>query len=141
MYRVVIDPGVLVSALLTSRGAPAALYTRWQLGHFEIIVSPLLLAELADVLVRPRFRTYVSIEEVEAYVAVLKREAMPMEDLKIVRRLTRDPGDDYLVSLARASGAQYLISGDRDLTDLTDHEPPVLTPRRFLELLELETEA
>jgi len=42
-----------------------------------------------------------------------------------------DPGDDYLVVLARASGAQTLVSGDRHLYDLVDPVPPVLLPRAF----------
>ncbi len=50
--------------------------------------------------------------------------------------LTADPDDDYLVALARAAGADYLVSGDRHLLELTDPEPPVLTPREFLALLE-----
>jgi predicted nucleic acid-binding protein len=47
-----------------------------------------------------------------------------------------DPDDDYLIALARVAGADYLISGDRHLLDLTDPDPPVLTPRQFLDLLE-----
>jgi len=49
--------------------------------------------------------------------------------------LTPDPGDDYLVSLAQATGADYLVSGDAHLTGLDDARPPVLTARQFEELL------
>ena len=48
--------------------------------------------------------------------------------------VTPDPGDDYFASLARAAGADYLVSGDAQLTGLEDAEPPVLTPRAFDEL-------
>jgi len=38
-----------------------------------------------------------------------------------------DPDDDYLIALARVSGADYLVSGDRHLLDLEKADPPVLT--------------
>jgi len=47
--------------------------------------------------------------------------------------LTPDPGDDYLVALAQKADAQYIVSGDAHLTQLTDPNPPVLTPHEFLE--------
>lgn len=47
--------------------------------------------------------------------------------------LTPDPGDDYLVTLAQKADAQYIVSGDAHLTQLTDPSPPVLTPRELLE--------
>jgi uncharacterized protein len=47
--------------------------------------------------------------------------------------LTTDPGDDYLVALAREADAQCIVSGDAHLTQLVDPSPPVLTPRAFLE--------
>lgn len=49
--------------------------------------------------------------------------------------LSPDPDDDYLVSLARAAAADYLVSGDSDLIGLVDAKPPVLTPRQFLDRL------
>jgi predicted nucleic acid-binding protein len=50
--------------------------------------------------------------------------------------VTRDPGDDYLVALAVGAGADVLVSGDRDLTDVQVAGVSVLTPRAFLERLE-----
>jgi predicted nucleic acid-binding protein len=46
---------------------------------------------------------------------------------------TPDPDDDYLVGLAKASGSDFLVSGDPHLTELDDPQPPVLTPRSFLD--------
>jgi hypothetical protein len=39
-------------------------------------------------------------------------------------------------SRSRAAQADYLVSGDRHLLDLTDPDPPVLTPQQFLELID-----
>lgn len=56
MLRVVIDPGVLVSAHISGQGAPAELIRRWIEGQIDILVSPLLLEELDGVLHRPKLR-------------------------------------------------------------------------------------
>ncbi len=135
MFRAVLDPGVLIAALLSPKGTPAQIVRRWVAGDFELVVSPLLLDELQRVLKRDKFRRYLSLEEAEEYVALFQRFALVAPDPPPEPGLTPDPGDDYLVSLARAAGAQFLVSGDAHLTGLDDPRPPVLTPRDFLTLL------
>jgi predicted nucleic acid-binding protein len=49
--------------------------------------------------------------------------------------MSPDSGDDYLIALARTSGADVIVSGDSHLTQLVDPTPPVLTPRQFIEQL------
>lgn len=44
----------------------------------------------------------------------------------------RDPDDSYLVTLVRSAKADYLVSGDGDLTSLKSPRPPVITPADFL---------
>lgn len=136
MIRAVLDPGVLVAALISGRGAPAELLRRWLAGIFEIIVSPGLLDELADVLMRPKFRRYVTEREARDYVLLLRRGCVVMEDPPHEPGLTPDPGDDYLVALARAASAEVLVSGDPHLTRLRDPRPVVMTPRAFLERID-----
>lgn len=130
-----LDPGVLVSGLLSGQGAPRSLLWLWLEGSFELIVCPHLLAELELVLLRAKFRPYVTEHEVRAYVAVLRRLGSVEPDPKLTDRLTPDPGDDYLVALACAAQAHFLVSGDSHLTELKQAEPPVLTPRAFLQRL------
>jgi putative PIN family toxin of toxin-antitoxin system len=134
-YRVVLDPGVLIAALLSPRGAPAELLRRWLAGDYELVVSPQLLAELERVLLRPKFRQYCTTEEAQAYVAWLRHFATLTQDPPLEAGLTPDPGDDYLVSLARSAQADCLVSGDPHLTALPSPQPPVLNPRAFLDRL------
>jgi hypothetical protein len=49
--------------------------------------------------------------------------------------LSPDPDDDYLIALARIAEADYLVSGDRHLTAISDPIAPVLTPREFRDRL------
>jgi uncharacterized protein len=135
VLRVVVDPGVLVSAALSPRAAPAALLRAWREGAVELVVSPWLLQELDDTLRREKFRRYLSEEDAGAYVGQLHRNAVIRSDPDVPTGATPDPGDDYLVGLARAANADFLVSGDRHLTELSDPDPPVLTPRAFVEHL------
>lgn len=140
MLRAVLDPGVLVSAALSPRAAPAALVRAWRQGAFELVVSPLLLEELAGTLRRQKFRRYLSEDDAAAYLEQLRRNAVVLSDPEIPEGATPDPGDDYLVGLARAASADVLVSGDRHLTGLSDPQPPVLVPRAFLDRVHAERE-
>lgn len=135
MLRVVVDPGVLIAALLSREGAPAKLLLSWRAGDFDLVLSPKLLAELGRVLARPKFRRYLTEEDAEQYVDLFRRGGTLAKDPPLSGGLTSDPGDDYLVALARASGATALISGDRHLTGLPNPEPPVWTARELVEHL------
>jgi len=44
--RIVLDCNVFVSALLSPRGSPAQILDQWADGDFDVVISPLLLAEL-----------------------------------------------------------------------------------------------
>lgn len=119
MIRTVVDPNVFISAQISSSGPPARIARAADGGIFELVVSELLLSELHDVLMRPRFRRYMTEGEIE-------------------RAVPDDPKDDYLVALTHASNADYLVSGDPHLTGAKS-EIAVLTPREFSELLERES--
>jgi putative PIN family toxin of toxin-antitoxin system len=141
--RVVVDPNVLVSSRISSLGHPARIARAADEGRFELIVSERLLSELRDVLMRERFRRYATVEEVEDLLAGLReRGVLFEEDAEVERVVPDDPKDDYLVALARASGAARIVSGDPHLTNLEGKDTPeVMTPREFWELLEREPDA
>jgi putative PIN family toxin of toxin-antitoxin system len=132
VLRVVLDPGVLVSAILSRGGPLAEALDRWRAGEFDLVVSPKLLGELEEVLLRPKFRASVSEGDARGYVDALAAEAILVVDPANVPALTDDPGDDYLVALARAASADVLVSGDAHLTELVEPPVPVETPRDFV---------
>ncbi len=135
LLRVVIDPGVLVSAPIAPGGAPRRVLQAWRDGKIEMIVSLKLLTELRSVLERDKFRKYLSIREAERYVALIRREADLRADPPEAPRLSADPKDDYLLALGVAASASFVISGDPHLTRIENARPPVMTPARLAELL------
>lgn len=106
---------------------------------FEMIVSDELLFELEIVLLRQKFRRYITIREALEYVMWLSDGASLLPQGS-VSRLSRDPDDDYLLALAQSSGADHLVSGDPDLNSMEVQESGVnvLTPRAFYDILVVE---
>jgi putative PIN family toxin of toxin-antitoxin system len=136
LTRAVLDPNVLVSAFITQRGgSPDRIVRAWREGAFELVVSPQLIAGLTDVLARPKFARQASEGRAEAYVAALAGDAVMIDDPPEPPSASSDPGDDYLIALARAASADAIVSGDSHLTQLVDPAPPILTPRQFIEQL------
>jgi uncharacterized protein len=132
--RAVLDPNVLISALLSPSGVPAQLVSRWLAGDFELVVSERLLAELSRALRYPKLRDRIRRSEAAAFVALLEAAGLVASDVSRPPRRSADPGDDYLLSLAESESA-LLISGDAHLVKLADRLP-VRSPRAFLELLD-----
>ncbi len=138
MTRVVIDPGVVVSAFISpKKAAPALLVDAILDGNLELLVSPALIAELTDVLGRKKFATHAAEGRAAAYIAALRDRATMVEDAAPGPARTADADDDYLIALAQAHGVDAVVSGDRHLLDVASSELPVLTPRELADRLGL----
>jgi putative PIN family toxin of toxin-antitoxin system len=136
VIRAVIDPGVLVSAFIGRPGSVADQIIRaWRTGQVEIVVSPTLVSELADVLARPKFAEAAGGGRALDYAEALRIGATMVEDPAPEGSLTRDPTDDYLVRLTWSSGAEVLVSGDHDLLELDRADLTFLSPRALVDQL------
>ena len=137
--RAVLDPNVIISALLSPTGTPARLLLAWQDGRFELVVSPALLAELERALAYPKLRRYIAADEAERVIAWLARTATVAQnpdDPPAIR--SANPWDDYLLALAATQDA-FLVSGDGHLLDLSGSQP-VRSSAAFLGMLGVNPE-
>lgn len=133
MRRAVLDPNVLISGLISPSGPNARILAGLRTGTFELVTSPQLLDELRGVLLRDKFRRYVTGDEVEEFVGMIRRESQVLEDPPATGpQLSEDPHDEYLIALARSAGVDALVSGDPHLTRLRNLIP-ARTPREFLD--------
>jgi len=132
--RAVLDPNVIVSAVLSRSGTPAMLLGAWLDGAYQLVVSPALLDELERVFGYPKIAKRVSPPEARELLDVLRLHAEFVDDSRGAPAVrSPDPDDDYLICLAEA-GTAVIVSGDTELQSLAD-QIPVCTPAAFLALL------
>lgn len=134
--RAVLDPNVLIAALLSARGTPAGIFRAWLNGAFELVVSPALLAELERALDYPKLRRRIAHQDGEELVELLRRTATFVYDqpTESAAPTSSDPGDDYLLALAIHTRS-VLVTGDNDLLTI-DTTLPIRSPAAFMGLLE-----
>jgi len=109
-------------------------------GRVELATSADLLAEFADASQRPRIQSRVPVAEAASVCQLLAQVALsfdPADNPKVCR----DPRDDYLLGLARASAADYLVTRDEDLPVLGRFDSTrIIYPAAFLKLLKIPPE-
>jgi putative PIN family toxin of toxin-antitoxin system len=100
-----------------------------------LVVSPLLMAELGEVLHRDRFRRYITTEEAQRFIEAIGLLAEHADDPPTPgwAPICRDPDDDYLVAVAEVTAASFLVSGDRDLLELDRPGLDVRSPREAVD--------
>ncbi len=132
--RAVLDPNVVISGVISPRGAPADVLRSLAGGEFEFVASQALLSELERALAYPKLRRHIGEPDAAELVRWVADTASVVVDPDVRPPVhSRDPGDDYLIVLASAHRAA-LVSGDKDLLAL-EGEIPVFSPRAFLDLL------
>ena len=139
---VVLNTNVVISALISPRGAPAQIYKAWQAGRFTYVTSPPLLDELGRALSYSRIRKFLTWNDEErgeflealAYAAKL---VIPTVQLAVIRD---DPDDNRVLEAAVMAGASHIVTGDRHLLALASYEHvEIVAPARFLAHLSLES--
>lgn len=101
----------------------------------QVYVSEQLLDEIRTVIARPKFDRIIP-SETRYYFFEMAYSTCHMTDITVEAiSPIRDIKDIYLLSMAESVPVDYIVSGDKDLTDLRKHgEIPIL---RYSELLEL----
>ena len=134
MTRIVPDTNIVVSGLLW-RGNPRRILDAARDGIIKLYTSPVLLAELEDVLSREKFArrlatANVTVQDLVSGFSALATviEAEPIEPVILV-----DPDDDAVLACALSADSEVIVSGDSDLLDLKEHkEIRILTATEFL---------
>lgn len=136
MLRAVVDPGVLISALISPAGAPADVIRRWLKGEVQLVWSPALIEEFDSVCRRPRFRAWFSEEEAESIAELLRDAGESHDDVLTEASPPPDGADAYLVHLAAASAVDCLVTGDRALHEHVHPGLRIVSPRTLLNVLD-----
>ena len=132
--RIVLDTSVLVSGLAYPGSIPGRIVGAWRNGAIDAVLSRYILAKLVRVLPRLNHRLRLSEEDVLDLVdalALLADLVDPVPDAgPVATMLLRDPADVPVLGTLLASGADYLVTGDKDLLALAERHS-ILTPAQF----------
>jgi uncharacterized protein len=128
--RIIIDTNLWISFLITKD------FTKLDKiifsGQGILVFSKELLDEFIEVAKRPKFRKYFSQNDIEEFLETIEEYADFVE-VKTNIHLCRDPKDNFLLSLSIDGNADFLITGDDDLLDLTRFgETDIMTISNFL---------
>ena len=127
--RVVLDTNVLVSGLAYPASIPGRIVGVWRHGGLDVVLSRFILDEVS--LVLPRLsRNRLNPSEVQDLVDSFIFLADVVETDEEKDASLRDPADQQILSTLRVSGADYLITGDKDLLALGETYP-IVTPAAF----------
>lgn len=98
-----------------------------------LVFSNELLSEFLSVVKRPKFRKFLTKEDIEDILETIQDYAVYFEvESKI--KTCRDIKDNFLLSLAKDSNSNFLITVDKDLLDIKVFEnTQILTLTEFLE--------
>ena len=135
MVRAVIDTNVLISALIRD-GKPRKL-TLELLNKRTVILSRQMLAELADVAGRDKFR--VTGSQVERFLSIIVRMAKIVPDRALFIEVAEDPDDDVVLNAAYAGKADYIVTGDKHLLALNQFKKTrIVTVNQMLDILTMQ---
>jgi putative PIN family toxin of toxin-antitoxin system len=113
--RVVIDTNVLVSAAISDRNPEAVILFVVANPEFEWVVSAEILSEYKEVLSRGRLR--LTQEQKERWYKLLDEVTILIE-VNIDIDFPRDQKDAKFLACAIAAEADFLITGDRDFSEV-----------------------
>ncbi len=135
--RVVLDTNVLLSGIAYPASVPGKILAAWRHGSVEVLLCTHILEELRRVLPRLNHRHGLSPAEIEDLVDILAIQAELVEPLAAAVPELRDAANQpvlgALLAARNGSGADYLITGDKDLLALAERYP-IVTPARFWEM-------
>ena len=136
--RVVLDTNVLLSGISYPASIPGKIMAAWRHGSIEVVLSNFILEELRRVLPRLQSRHGLNKSEINDLVDSLSLLAETVEpEAGLPEAALRDADDQpvlgTLLAARSASGASYLVTGDKDLLALADRYP-IVAPARFWEI-------
>lgn len=121
--RVVLDTNVILSGIAYPASVPGKIIAAWRHGSLEVFLSMYILEELRRVLPKLVHRHGLSEGEMDDLIDILTIQSELIEPLSSLEPDLRDDGDqpvlNTLIEAIKASGADYLITGDKDLLSLS----------------------
>ena len=135
--RVVLDTNVLLSGMAYPASTPGKIMAAWRHGSIDVVLSDFILNELRRVLPRLQSRHGLTKSEINDLVDSLSLLAEVVDPEPSQETTLSDANDlpvlGTLLTAIGSSGANYLITGDKDLLVLAGRYP-IVVPAQFWEM-------
>jgi len=142
MLRAVINTNVIVSGILSRKGAPAEILNAWRERRFLLVSSSAIVMEVQAVLQYPHIRLKYPLkdEEIALVTRLLEMDALVVPGkADVVGSIPADPKDEKFLACALDGQVDVIVSGDHHLLDLGIYRDiPILSARQFLQQLKLD---
>lgn len=126
--KVVLDTNIIISAIGFG-GKPRTVLLMVLGKKIHAITTPLLLAELEDVVYKKFPKLAVNFKKI---VKKLKKSFIIVQPTKTLQ-IVRDTDNDRVIEAAIKGKCRYIITGDKDLLELNSFENiQIVTAEQFL---------
>ena len=139
MISAVLDANTLISALLVELGISRQILRAAYERRFACLCSAFIVTEVLRAFTRPRVQRKYAIrpDEIDQLRRFLESPSVTVEMTVEVQGVATHPEDDLILATAVSAGADYLVTGDRQLQALgTYRGVRIVSPRQFLTVLQ-----
>jgi putative PIN family toxin of toxin-antitoxin system len=127
--RLVLDTNVLVAAFI-AHGTCAELLEHCAT-HHALVLSEAILDEFRNVLIK---KFGFTPDETRQVVGLLKSRAILVQPTRLPRPVCRDADDDVVLATAISGTCRCLVTGDKDLLELSEYQGiRIVSPGAFWE--------
>jgi len=130
--KVVLDTNVLLSGLMLPESVTGRIVRAWRAAQFELVLSEPMLDEIGRVLAYPKIERRLKWDQktISRFVLLLQFKADVVDISSTIVEVPRDPQDVPVLATLVAGGADYLVTGDKDLLTL-GQDYPIVTSVEF----------
>jgi uncharacterized protein len=141
MIKIILDTNVLISALIFSGQPSIVLKKCFEDYNIQLYSSKAIYEEIKDKIengrvdkIAHKVKVFLTKENKTEFLDILKSQChfyTPKKQFKTCR----DPKDDMFLDLAIEVGADFIITGDKDLLEISSfYGTKILKPKEFLDL-------
>ena len=131
--RVVLDTNVYISIFTNPKGQPGAIWDHGLSGTYTLLISPAIVAELANVL---QEKFHWPDDAITARAKRFARIATIITPHIVRNVIATDPADNHVLACALSGQADLIVSGDRrHLLPLKEYQGiSIIRPVDFLRM-------
>lgn len=123
MTRAILDTNVLAPAFIGGGArptAPSAIIELWRTGWFELVVTPMILAELCRTFTDPYFQRRMTLAQMNDTLDLLVTLTVARPTY-VIAGVATHPEDDQVLAELVSAAVDYFVTGDKQLLKLHKH--------------------